>query len=213
MSKKEFIDEKIIELLDQVENYAGEYPKDEPHENVDVIEQSLETSFIVDRKKVEFERRVMIEDKLTIMLPINFDEMDAEAAKLKYPSEQRPPIIYTDPSNLVNFWVSPSEEFVSEDGVENLRDQIFSMISRLNPGIKPQQSGVEIVSQKKVAYIEYSNPTLDSKIYNLMFLFAIDEKMTAACFNCLTKDSKYWKKPMFEMLKSMQFTNVEKERS
>jgi len=205
MSKKEFLDEKIIELLDQVEKYAGEYPKDDQHENGDMIEQSLETSFTVDRKKVEFERKVMIDDKLTIMLPADFVEMDTATAKLKYPSEQRPPIIFTDPSGFVNFWVSPTEEFMPEDEIENVRDQIFAMIRRLNPGIKPQESGVEIASEKKIAYIEYSNPVVDGKVYNLMFLFEMDKKMTMACFNCLTKDSKYWKKPMLEMLKSMEF--------
>ena len=213
MSKKDFLDEKIIELLDQVENYVGEYPSNDQQENVNIVEQSLDTGFIVDREKVEFERKVVIEDKLTMKLPTDFTEMDCAAAKLKYPSEQRPQIIFTDPSGLINFWITPTEEILKEEAIENVRDQMFAMVQRLNPGIKPQQLGVEIVSGKTVAYVEYSNPALDGKVYNLMFLFSIDQKMTMACFNCLTKNAKYWQKPMLEMLKSMEFTSDKKERN
>ena len=206
MDSKDFLDEKIIELLDRVENYANEYPGSDQQENGDIVEQSLETGIVVDRKLVEFERKTVIEGKLTIMLPIDFTKMNPDIARLKYPSEQRPQVIFTDPNNSVNFWVTRGEDFVEEKSIENLRDQVFATIQRLNPAIKIQQSGVEIVSDRKVAYVEYSNPVIDGKIYNVMVFLAIDEKVTIVCFNCITKSAKYWRNPMMEMLKSMQFT-------
>ena len=214
MEKKEFLDEKIIELLDQVETYTHEQqPMNDnvQQEQEEVVEQSLETYFVIDRKQVAFERKIIIENKLTMMLPKDFTEMTSEVAKMKYPSEERPNLILTDPSGTVNFWVSTTEEFLPEKEIENVRDQMFSMIQRLNPGIKPQQSGVEQIMSKTFAYIEYSNPAIEGKVYNLMFIFTINDKMTIACFNCSTKEAKYWKSPMFEMMKSMVFTSSEKE--
>ena len=211
MAKKEFLDEKIIELLDQVEHYAGVAPESEQQEGIGTTEQSLESSFVIKGTKVEFERKIMIDDKLTIMLPTDFTEMDTEFAKLKYPSEGRPQIIFTDPSGGVNFWVTLTQEPLLEKGIEDTLGQMFGLIRRLNPGIKPQQSGVEQVASKTVAYIEYSNPAIEGKVYNLMFLFSINEKMAIACFNCSTKEAKYWRRPMLEMLKSMEFTIDGKE--
>ena len=203
MDKMKYLDEQIINLLDRVENYASEYSDDDPQDHV--TEQSFAKGFIIDRKRIEFARREVIETKLSIMLPKDFTKMSPDIAKLKYPSEHRPQVIYTNPANTVNFWVTEGEDFPAEHDIEEMRDQVFATVTRLNPAVKAQQSGSVMVSTtKKVAYIEYSNPVLDGKIFNLMFMLSLKAKLMIGCFNCLTKESKYWRKPMLEMVKSMR---------
>ncbi len=53
--------------------------------------------------------------------------------------------------------------------IEHFRNQVFGMMRRVNPGIKQRELGVIEVSGKRIAYVEFSNPAMDGKLYNLMF--------------------------------------------
>ena len=75
---------------------------------------------------------------------------------------------------------------------------------RMNPGIKPQSTGKEAISDKNIAYVEFSNPALDGKLYNLMFFFELDGKTLMGSFNCITKSMRYWQKPALEMMRSIK---------
>jgi len=203
MKSKEFLDEQIIDMINEVEQ---EEIIEATIDNgaIKPEERTIYTGIKVKNEWIYFEPRFFLDEKIKMMVPEHFDEMSPEMARTKYPSEDRPEIILTDETTAVNLMISHLPEAMSDDEAKMMRDQMIGMMMRLNPGIKPLSTGDEILCEKTVAYVEFSNPVLDGKLYNLLCFMELENRTFMLSFNCLTKESKYWKKHAFEMMQSIE---------
>jgi len=207
MNEKEFFDEKIIEMMNQVEQPT--VPMDNHDaEEVKPEERTIYTGLRIKGEWVYFEPRLFFDEQLSMMIPTTFTNMPLEMAKIKYPSQQRPEIILTDDTTAINLMMTHMSEAMKNEESEAVRDQIMGMMQRLNPGIKTWESGVEVVSDKNVAYVAFSNPVMDGKLYNLMYFLELNGRTLMVSFNCKATEMKYWKKAAFEMMQSMKLVEV-----
>jgi len=205
MSKDKHLDDKVIEMISKTEQLkAVSAEPEENRENIPPEERTIYTGIKINGKWIEFEERLFIEDKLAMMVPKEFTEMEQEKAKLKYPMEQRPGTILTDYTGEINILFSYTDEEITNEDTVMIRDKMLAMMSRVNPGIKAQSTGEKVISDKKVAYVEFSHPTIDGKLYNLMYFMELDGRTMMGIINCLTKSMKYWKQHAFEMMQSIQ---------
>ena len=93
----EHMDEKITELRNKAQE---EIPK--------------KIFFTINKEEVEFEERNLLEDKIKILLPKEFQEMPKEIAALKYPSERRPTLILTNESTSINISFNHTESIIED---------------------------------------------------------------------------------------------------
>ena len=212
MDKKDFLDEKIIEMMNEVE----QPPMPIVEENVSTEEikpedRTIYTGLKIKGQWIYFEERLFVEDKITMMVPEDFVEMSEDAAKTKYPSEQRPETILTDSTTAINLMFNYMDQKLTNENVAELRDQVIDGMQRLNPGIKPQERGVEEVRDKTIAYVEFTNPVLDGKLFNLLYFLEVEGRSLMVSFNCPTKNIKYWKKAAYEMMKSLKINQEDVE--
>lgn len=205
MKEKELFDEKIIDMINQAEQ-----------KNTDiVVNQSIEEKYGIDNgirilgKWIYFERRFLAGEAVSMMVPEKFSTLSPEIAKIKYPSEQRPETILTDETGTINLMLQYMDGEVENETIETFRNQIFGVMKRVNPGIKEQELGVIEKAEAKIAYVEFSNPAMDGKLYNLMFYLAVKRRPLMGSFNCRTKDMKYWRKVAFQMVRSIQLVQTE----
>lgn len=211
--KKEFFDEQILDLRNQKEDETKSHElSDDPIENgndfnvnqIPPEERSIYTGIRVEGTWIYFEYRFLREDTISIMLPKNFTPMSPEEVVIKYPSEHRPQTILTDPSGTVNLLFQQMVGSVTNEEIEEFRNRAFGIMKRVNQGIKPMDQGVTEAAGKHIAYVEFSNPTIDGKLYNLMFFLEGEGIPYMGTFNCRTKGLKYWKSAAFEMIRSIQ---------
>lgn len=207
MGNDAFLDEKIIEMINQVEQPVEAPPPDKVERRQD--KRTIYTGIKIEGKRIEFEKRLLAKDKIRMMVPKEFMVMDAERAKIKYPSEQRPQTILTDYSGSINLLFNLMEQDTAEDEAEKVRDHLFKIMQRVNPGIKPLAMETEVVFGRNVAYVEFSNPAMDGKLYNLMFYLRVEGGILMGSFNCSSKVMKYWKQPAFEMMRSIEVLREE----
>ncbi|MDE6951985.1 MAG: hypothetical protein K2P64_13880, partial [Lachnospiraceae bacterium] len=83
----EFLDEKIVEFRSRArkEKYC-----------------TLETGMYIKNELIQFERKVLFREKLSIMLPVSFVDLPPDMVKVKYTSQQRPQVIKTSLDTTVN---------------------------------------------------------------------------------------------------------------
>lgn len=207
MVKEEFFDEQIIDMMNNSEQYTA---NSESTRSEEIEEKnSIYTGIKILGKWIYFERGSLAKETITMMLPKNFVILSPDIAKKKYPSEQRPETIFTDETGTINLMFQYMEGEESNATIENFRNQIFGMMKRVNPGIKEQEIGAVDVSGKRIAYVEFSNPAMDGKLYNLMFYLAVKGQPLMGSFNCRTKEMKYWRKVAFEMMQSIEMVEPE----
>ncbi|GJM69834.1 hypothetical protein HMSSN036_20500 [Paenibacillus macerans] len=84
-----FMDEKITQLINEVEQ--------------SMIPRSITDGPVkIGNQYYEFTLQSFYEDKLSLYLPADFEEMPKEFRSIKYPYEQRPEIIRSDEAGAVN---------------------------------------------------------------------------------------------------------------
>lgn len=212
--KKDFFDEQILNLQNQQEGYkregkisseiSAEGGKDPEAGHIPPEERSIYTGIRIGGTWIYFQRRFLKEEVISIMLPENFAPMSLEEVKIKYPSEHRPETILTNPGGTVNVLFQQMAGVLTNEDTETFRNQVFGMMKRVNPGIKTMEQGTVEAAGKHIAYVEFSNPVMDGKLYNLMFFLEMEQIPYMCSFNCPTKGMKYWKPAALEMMSSIQ---------
>ena len=217
MKQDEFFDEQIIDMINQSEqktaasisNQSKSAEKAEENVTADSEKQSIDTGIKILGRWIYFERRSLAKETITMMLPKDFVPMSSDIARKKYPSEQRPETILTDETGTINLMFQYMEGEESNTTIESFRNRIFGMMKRVNPGIKEREMGVVDAAGKQIAYVEFSNPVMDGKLYNLMFYMSVKGRPLMGSFNCRTKEMKYWRTVAFEMMQSIEMVESE----
>lgn len=214
MKQDEFFDEQIIDMINQSEQKITDSVSNQSKDTKENVpaqaeKQSINTGIRILGKWIYFERRLLAKETITMMLPKDFVPMSPEIARMKYPSEQRPETILTDETGTVNLMFQYMEGEENNATIESFRNQIFGMMKRVNPGMKEKEIGSVEAAGKRIAYVEFSSPAIDGKLYNLMFYLAVKGQPLMGSFNCRTKEMKYWREAAFEMMQSIEMAESE----
>ena len=209
MSNNKYFDEEVIEMVNEAESSFADNAL--PADDLPRDEQTIYTGIKILGEWIAFEERRFIEEKISMTVPAEYKPMDEETAQIKYPMEQRPGVILTDHTGASNISINHMDQAISADELEKFRDKMASMMNRMNPGIKAQATGTEEISGNKAVYVEFTNPALDMKLYNLMFFMELDGRVLMININFPAKSMKYWKDPAFEMMRSVKIKKGQTE--
>ncbi len=174
----EYYDEKVIELR-QKEKEKGY--------------TTLETGIYVNRELVEFESEQLFDEQVELVLPTSFIDMPQAIAKVKYPSEYRPPVIKTSLDGAANFTFNMFDILVEgADGLEELSAHFQLVLKQVNPVIKIHDYGEMICEDRLYRIFSYKSYGLDMQMYNLICVTPIKNKILQACFNCPYEERELW---------------------
>lgn len=194
---EEFLDEKILEYRRRArkEKYS-----------------SLETGMYIKNELVQFERKELFKDKLSIMLPVSFVTLPQKLAKIKYSSQQRPQVIKTSRDTTVNLGMSMADVEIYEENIKQLRNQTQEALKRLNPAFIFYDSNIE-TKNVPLGWFEFKSYGIDSDVYNLMFISIIDGKMLHGTFNCDYEDTLEWRDAARQMMYSILDISKEEKQA
>ena len=103
------------------------------------------------------------------MLPDNFKDMSPEAAKSKYPMEQRPQVIKTSEDTKINFTFSLIDQPITNEQVEELVKYIKKILRNAKPDIRFVEDKIQEVNKLTIGWFDFVSNGYDQKIYNLMY--------------------------------------------
>lgn len=153
---------------------------------------------------LNFVKKELFHGKIHILLPEQFKEMEAETAKRKYPSENRPDRIFTDSSGEVDFTFSLFEQSVSSS-------QIEGSIGKFKALLRKSRQDVEIIGRGSFeapgiscGWFDFRNHAIDEVVYNLLAIAGTKKYMILSMFNCVYEDRDKWKEVMEQILRSIE---------
>jgi len=174
----EFFDEKVIELR-QKEKEKGY--------------TTLETGIYVNRELVEFASEKLFDEQVEIVLPTSFIDMPQAVAKVKYPSEYRPPIIKTSLDGTANFTFNLFDILIEgPDGLEEVAAHFQLVLKQVNPLLKIHNYEEMTCEERYYRLFSYKSYGLDMQMYNLICVTPIKDKILQACFNCPSEERELW---------------------
>ncbi|WP_235318447.1 MULTISPECIES: hypothetical protein [Lysinibacillus] len=218
-----FLDEKIIALRNEMrdqerhelaQQQAALQVEQEPEqdEQEDLQEVDIYQHVItIDDEEVQVIEQSLLDGKMKIRMPKLFSIMSAELASLKYPSERRPNLIFTDTSSSINLAFNLTPHRLNEEGVAGFQENMMDILEQAQPSADWLDTEVLTIDAKTVAFLEVITPAIDGEIFNLMFFASVEGRALIGTFNCMEDDLDTWRPIARAMMESLQFTSSEEK--
>lgn len=214
-----FLDEKIIALRNEMreqENHElaqkeatlkkEQEPEQEDSKTIDLTQDFIE----IDEQKIPVITQPVLNGKMLIRMPNLFSIMAKELASLKYPSERRPTVIYTDETSTINLALNLTDYPLRESEVEDFQENMIEVLEQAHPSAKWLDTGMMEIQEKTIAFIEIITPAIDGDIFNLMFFAALNGQTLIGTFNCMEGDLESWRPVAKAMVETLEFPLNEK---
>lgn len=151
----------------------------------------------------DLEKRKILNDRVEILLPKDFEVMGEEMLKLKYPSERRPTLVYTDEGASINVAFNHTASRATQEQIDVYRNVMVSTFKNLYPSAEWKGEGVKEINGRKVGYMELITPAIDTRVYNLIFFTDLDGRLLLCTFNCVEKEQENWLEPAQKIMNSL----------
>ncbi|ACA41080.1 hypothetical protein J2D69_15115 [Lysinibacillus sphaericus] len=221
MSGMKFLDEKIIALRNEMRDQerhelaqqqaalqVEQEPEQDEQDNLQEVD-IYQNIITIDDEEVQVIEQPLLDGKMIIRMPKLFSIMSAELASLKYPSERRPNLIYTDTSSSINLAFNLTPHRLNEDGVAAFQENMMDILEQAQPSADWLDTDVQKIDGKTVGFLEVITPAIDGEIFNLMFFASVEGRALIGTFNCMEDDLDTWRPIARAMMESLQFTSSE----
>lgn len=203
------MDEQIFAMLYETEKVETE-ELEELSESLS-IENSIEMIdisqplVIVDGERMPFGRKELIDRKVSMIFPKSFQVMNPQQIAIKYPSEHRPSLIYTNETGSINLTFNWLDNRLTDEGLAGLTEEMSHMLRSNLPIREWKGSGVKENSHgERIGYSLYISSGLNANLYNEMGITILEGKTLLCSFNCTEQEMKTWA-PLFQsMIDSLQ---------
>ncbi|AOW20771.1 hypothetical protein [Urechidicola croceus] len=155
---------------------------------------------------IVLEELSLLNGKLAVNLPNNFGLMNEKMLATKYPSNNRPTLVYTNAEGTINFAFNHTTNPVPKDKISDLLPPFVNQFNSVYPQIEWFKKDLEIVNDKNFIVLEFIVPAIDTKIYNLMYITELDGKMFMSTFNCIESIKNEWEIIAKKSLNSIKIT-------
>lgn len=160
----------------------------------------ITTAFTI---SIELEIKSLLNDRVELKIPKGFEIMSEEVMKMKYPSENRPTLIYTNETGGINVAINLTQNQASQQMIPAYKDNFLKTFKNVYPSAEWKDSGVKTVNGKQLGYLELITPAIDTEIYNLIFFTELDGKLLLCTFNCTKKSIDQWTPIAKEIMNSL----------
>lgn len=136
---------------------------------------------------VKVERIDVLEKRVSLNMPTTFSEMSKDVMKVKYPANNRPTQVYTNPETTVNFAFNYTVNKIADNQLDAFSQQMKSMLANFSPKI----SKVDVNGQKAVLF-DFVTPAADTEIHNLMLAMSVNGRLMLTTFNTTKEQAPQW---------------------
>jgi hypothetical protein len=141
---------------------------------------------------IDLETKLLLDNKIEIKIPKDFEIMSEEMMKLKYPSERRPTLVYSNETGGINVAFNLTQNQANQKLIPAYKDNLVQTFKNTYPSAEWKDNGVKTINGRDIGYLELLTPAIDTEIYNLMFFTDLEGKLLLCTFNCTKKSINEW---------------------
>jgi len=130
--------------------------------------------------------------KVKVFIPDSFSVMTEEMLKLKYPTDNRPTLVYTNESGSVNIVFNHTQNRIKKADYPEFIESFKAALANQYPTAQFYRTGIETINGNSVGIIELITPAIDTDIYNLMWFAELDGRILLISFNCTIDQKDDW---------------------
>lgn len=132
-------------------------------------------------------------NKLNILIPKDFVSMSEDMLNAKYPiAGKRPSEVYTNATGSINIALNLTQNQITQDQLPEVETALKNQFTS-TPNITFNSSEIRAINGQKYVIFDFYSQAVDTKIYNLMFVTSLNNKMLIGTFNCTVVHLTQWK--------------------
>ena len=185
-----YIDEKIIPIKVS---------------NTDESQQSLEEGYYISGRLETFSKEKYFEGLISAYVPDSFINMPDEVKEIKYPTNFRPDIIKTNLSGDIDLSFSLLTN-VEKIDVEVMAVDFINLLRKSHKGVK--LGDLNYLSKEgfmEIIYFDFTLMGVDERLYHLIAMGEVNEKVLQVTFNCRENDIYKWQRAVMDIVGSIEY--------
>ena len=171
---------------------------------------SIDEGLYINNELIHFNKTLLFNDRVSVMLPENFVPMLPEIAEVKYFSGKRPDEIYTSLDMSVNFTFTDLGISGNDEDTRLAAGLIKQIIKNANPGYEFFEENEDVERNVIINRFDFQSYGIDDEAYNIMYLACTGNNLLQGTFSCLYKDRKEWKRAALEVIKTVSIAEADK---
>ncbi len=153
---------------------------------------------------IVLEERTVLDGKLRLRLPMDFTIMAEDKLKLKYPSENRPSMAYTNKAGSVNVAINHTQDTLPEEYLPEFHEKVETMFQNLYPETTWYCSEFGTINGTDWFILELDTPTINVPVRNVMAFTSLEDRMLAVTFNVTKNIESEWMGAGYAIIESLE---------
>jgi peptide subunit release factor 1 (eRF1) len=141
----------------------------------------------------EFTDKELFDKRVKVKIPSFFNLMNEGTQPVKYSVDKMPNVIYKNNDNSISITLNLTNHNLKEGQVETFTDEVKSTLVNYHPSIKLFKTGITKNVKNEIGYFDFITHSVDTDIYNLMFITYLDNRALMCVVNCAEKYMEDWK--------------------
>lgn len=196
MKEPEYIDSIILALRTKCEEKQEE-------------QQQISDTIHIGVNKISLYREKLFGEKCSIMLPEIMTDMNNRYRMIKYRNQNRPQIIKTDFNTdaTMTFSLLPMSDKESAQDISAQMEKLHGDMKKVWKQHVFYDTGQVAAGGLTVAWMDFRSFCMDGSLYNLLFIFQIEEQIVLGNFHCSFPQYDIWKPAVLKLLTTVQVYN------
>ncbi len=153
---------------------------------------------------VPLEPQTALDGRLALLVPAGFSVMDEETLRLKYPSERRPTLVYTDEDASINVAVNHTKDRMPQREIRSFHAHMERMFRNLYPTAVWFQSGIIEIRGREWMALDLRTPAIDTEVRNIMVGTSLEGRLLLVSFNVTREQEEEWIAPAEAIVQSLR---------
>jgi hypothetical protein len=126
---------------------------------------------------------VVLEGKVSLLLPPGFKPLSTEVLNRKYPNANRPNLVYSNDATTVNVALEHTPHAVTAEQLATAHEQLAAGLKGAYPTATWFSSGMRQINGRPFFVMEVRTPAVDTEVRNLIVGTSVDNRLLMISFN------------------------------
>jgi hypothetical protein len=154
--------------------------------------------------QVTLTERALLDGAVTLLIPESFGPMSEELLRLKYPSERRPTVVFSNERGSVNLATNLTANLVRPEQIAELHKAMEATFKNLYPSATWYRSEIITQDGRRYFVLDLLTPAVDTQIRNVMYGTSFRGRLLLFSFNVTRELEKSWLEIGRTMLSSVR---------
>lgn len=168
--------------------------------------QQISDKIQIGLNKIPLYREELFGGKCSIMLPKILSDMNARYRIMKYRNPNRPQVIKTDfdCDATMTFSLLPMPDSDNTPDISARMEKLHDDMQKVWKQHVFYDTGEVEAEKNIVAWMDFRSFCMDGSIYNLLFMFPVEEQIVLGNFHCSFPQYDIWKPVVLKLLTTIR---------